>query len=97
MYRKPHPESGVMKWAEQPLDEYDVIEEIVGGPDRVAAILGHTWVDKRFSDALAHHLGGPDQTEYKSLFNPGRPLWPAPGLDDTDLSESGSALELHRA
>ena len=24
-------------------------------------------------------------------------LWPAPGLDDTDLSESGSALELHRA
>jgi hypothetical protein len=23
--------------------------------------------------------------------------WPAPGLDDTDLSESGSALELHRA
>jgi hypothetical protein len=22
--------------------------------------------------------------------------WPAPGLDDTDLSESGSALELHR-
>ena len=24
-------------------------------------------------------------------------VWPAPGLDDTDLSESGSALELHRA
>lgn len=24
-------------------------------------------------------------------------LWPAPGLDDTDLSESGPALELHRA
>jgi len=23
--------------------------------------------------------------------------WPAPGLDDTDLSESGPALELHRA
>jgi len=24
-------------------------------------------------------------------------LWPAPGLDDTDLSEPGHALELHRA
>jgi hypothetical protein len=24
-------------------------------------------------------------------------VWPAPGLDDTDLSESGPALELHRA
>jgi hypothetical protein len=23
--------------------------------------------------------------------------WPAPGLDDTDLSESGLPLELHRA
>jgi len=23
--------------------------------------------------------------------------WPAPGLDDTDLSEPGPALELHRA
>jgi hypothetical protein len=23
--------------------------------------------------------------------------WPAPGLDDTDLSESGPPLELHRA
>jgi hypothetical protein len=23
--------------------------------------------------------------------------WPAPGLDDTQLSESSSALELHRA
>jgi len=25
------------------------------------------------------------------------PQWPAPGLDDTDLSEPGPALELHRA
>ena len=24
-------------------------------------------------------------------------IWPAPGLDDTDLSESGSALEFHWA
>jgi hypothetical protein len=24
-------------------------------------------------------------------------VWPAPGLDDTDLSEFGSSLELHRA
>ena len=24
-------------------------------------------------------------------------LWPVPGLDDTDLSEPGPALELHRA
>jgi adenine specific DNA methylase Mod len=27
----------------------------------------------------------------------GKPVWPAPGLDDTDLSESRLPLELHRA
>jgi hypothetical protein len=31
------------------------------------------------------------------VFGRGLTLWPAPGLDDTDLSESGLPLELHRA
>jgi hypothetical protein len=32
-----------------------------------------------------------------NMLHVGNFSWPAPGLDDTDLSEPGPALELHRA
>src|SRR5262245_47520982 len=35
---------------------------------------------------------GPEPTPMNAPFN-----WPAPGLDDTQLSESSLSLELHRA
>jgi HD superfamily phosphohydrolase len=34
---------------------------------------------------------------HKDCASLGIDAWPAPGLDDTDLSEPGPALELHRA
>jgi hypothetical protein len=53
---------------------------------------------------LATNLGGANLAQAKKNFisihkrlSEGLNAWPAPGLDDTDLSESSSALELHRA
>jgi len=57
---------------------------------------------------MGHSMGGHgaltialrDQDRYSSVsaFSPiCSPMWPAPGLDDTQLSKSGLPLELHRA
>ena len=42
-------------------------------------------------------LSGRVVHEGRSIRELRRGGWPAPGLDDTDLSESGPALELHGA
>ena len=50
----------------------------------------------RKSGLTEEHIKGMEEHAAADGWRP-LPKWPAPGMDDTDLSEPGPALELHRA